>query len=568
MVRIKVVRLLAIFAALSMFSSACGLSSESPTDTSLPATPLVIPIVETATSEPSTEMILLAVEPTPYASCPPPVGWSPVTIQAEDTLESLAQLYNVTVEALVQTNCLVTQDLTAGAILFVPGVPSTEVPIPCGPPPGWILYMVQPGDTLFHIAMDLEVTVAELQAANCLDSSTLVRIGQRIFVPDVSKQTPTITPVQPTATSPEPSVTATLAPFSIYAPVGFVADSHDGVGLSFYNLDGSFIDELTAPGLSEHDSQRVHVAGQWVGDLASLPVVYFSSQGPAGKSGVDWLRIVAGSETPIWLGVSQFFTMVGAPGQPVLAYSTLDFEESRPRSRLYASNLQNLPGASPLFVIADPDGYAVRPLAVDAEAGVLKGIWYTMAAWGIGGDVVFEPRKGMKYLDMRDGILTEILNRDQAAWEISPDRTWVAYSRLSGPLSVLNRNTGETVSYPLLPDSNRGAGNARISPDGLHVAWVEGSGWTMTEDPDFHATIRIATTAGVLLADIPQTAFENLASSENVSWIEPVGWLDGQTLIVQARFQEWNNAALIRIHVDGSNPLYLATGTFVAFLYQ
>jgi hypothetical protein len=190
-----------------------------------------------------------------------------------------------------------------------------------------------------------------------------------------------------------------------------------------------------------------------------------------------------------------------------------------------------------------------------------------MTAWGIGGDIVFEPRKGMKYLDMSSGMVNEILNRDKAAWDVSPDRTWVSYSSISGPLSILNRNTGEAFTFPLLPDSNRGAGDARISPDGQYVAWMEGSGWTMAENPDFHASIRIGTTAGIHIADIPQTAFDNVASSEKVSWVEPVGWLDGQTLIVQVRFQDWNSAALIRINFDGSNPLYLTTGTFAAFLY-
>ena len=313
--------------------------------------------------------------------------------------------------------------------------------------------------------------------------------------------------------------------------------------------------------------RRVHIAGPWKGDLSAVPVVYFSAEGPSGGTGTEWLRIVAGNADPVWISVSQFFAMAGASGQPVLAYSTLDFEENQPRSRLYAGSLQTLPGASPLFNIADPDGYMVRPLAVDAEAGSLKGVWYTMSAWGIGGDIVFEPRKGMKYLDMTNGMVNEILNRDMAAWDVSPDRTWVAYSTISGPVSVLNRRTGETFTYPLLPDSNRGAGNACISPDGLYVAWMEGSGWTMAENPDFHASIRIATTAGVHLTDIPQTAFDNVASSEKISWIEPVGWLDGQTLIVQARFQDWSSAALLRVNFDGSNPLYLATGTFVTFLY-
>jgi hypothetical protein len=37
--------------------------------------------------------------------------------------------------------------------------------------------------------------------------------------------------------------------------------------------------------------------------------------------------------------------------------------------------------------------------------------------------------------------------------------------------------------------------------------------------------------------------------------------------VVQIRDQDWSQAALIRIQFDGSNPLYLATGTFVSFLY-
>jgi hypothetical protein len=349
--------------------------------------------------------------------------------------------------------------------------------------------------------------------------------------------------------------------------VGFIADPHDGVGLNFFKLDGSLITEMIASGLSEYDSQRVHIAGPWTGDLSAVPVVFFATDGPSGGQGTEWLRIVAGSADPVWMSVSQFFSMAGAPGQPVLAYSTLDYEQSQPRSRLYAGNLQSLPGASPLFILADPDGYMIRPLSVDADAGNLKGVWYTMVAWGIGGDIVFEPRKGLKYLDMTSGMVDEILNRDMAAWDVSPDRNWVAYSTVSGPVSVLNRRTGEAATFPLLPDSNRGAGDACISPDGQYVAWMEGSGWTMAENPDFHASIRIGTTAGIHLTDIPQAAFDDIASSEKVSWVQPVGWLDGQTIIVQVRYQDWSNAALLRVNIDGSNPLYLASGTFVAFLY-
>jgi hypothetical protein len=413
------------------------------------------------------------------------------------------------------------------------------------------MYIIQEGDTLLGIAQAFNVDLALLLSVNPSLDPNVIQVGDSIVIPF------------PGAGMEPPTPGST----GFFGPVGFVADPHDGIGLTFHRLDGSLITELIAPGLSEFDPRRVHVAGPWTGELSSLLVVYASSVGPSASAGSEWLRITAGNDDPVWVGVQQFFAMAGAPSQPVLAYTTLDIEQSQPRSRLYAGNIQNLPGASPLFNIADPDGYMVRPLAVDAEGGALKGIWYTMAAWGIGGDIVFEPRKGLKYLDMGNGMVNEILDRDQAAWDVSLDRAWVAYSTISGPVSVLNRATSEAVTFPLLPDSNRGAGNACISPDGQTVAWMEGSGWTMAENPDYHASIRIATTAGMHLANIPQTAFENIASAEQVTWVQPVGWLDGQTLIVQARFQDWNNAALFRVKTDGGNPLYLAAGTFVAFLY-
>jgi len=504
-------RFLVIFAVLALVSLACGLSKSGSTDTSPPPTPNVITAVDVTTPESPVAVFTPTVEPT---QTPVPPSPTPLATSTQ---------------------------------------PPTETPLPSetATPTGPFLYVIQEGDTLFGIAQKFNVDLTVLLSLNPGIDPNGINVGDQIMIPASNTAIGNPTQELPGSSS----------------IVGFVADPHDGVGLTFYNLDGSLITEMIAPGLAEFDSQRVHIAGPWAGDLSAVPVVYYSADSPSGEKGSDWLRIAAGNADPVWISVPQFFAMAGAPGQPVLAYSTLNFEESQPRSGLYGGNLLSLPGAPPLFIIADPDGYMVRPLAVNAEAGELRGIWYTMAAWGIGGDIVFEPRKGLKYLDMTNGMVSEILNRDLAAWDVSLDRSRVAYSTVSGPVSVLNRVTGETFTIPLLPDSNRGAGDACISPDGQYVAWMEGSGWTMAETPDFHATIRIATTFGVHLTDIPQTAFDNVASSEPVSWIQPVGWLDGQTLIVQVRYQDWSNAALLRVNFDGSNPLYLATGTFVTFLY-
>lgn len=177
----------------------------------IPGKTSTAPVFTPSLTSTPTPMLPLATPPPPPSSCPPPLGWSPVKIQADDTLDSLAQLYNATIEALIQANCLVTEELIPGTILYVPGIPPTESLIQCGPPPGWVFYTVQPGDTLFHIGLAFGVSVSELQFANCLGSSTLLRAGQRIFVPNM--RTPTRAPTRSASSTPRSSHTPSASAF-------------------------------------------------------------------------------------------------------------------------------------------------------------------------------------------------------------------------------------------------------------------------------------------------------------------------------------------------------------------
>ncbi len=95
----------------------------------------------------------------------------------------------------------------------------TPPPTVCGPPANWVTYRVRAGDTLFRIATATGTTVQMLMLANCLDSEN-IRIGQLLFVPRLptvtatSMPTPTRTPT-PTQTAtasdtPTPSPTASV----------------------------------------------------------------------------------------------------------------------------------------------------------------------------------------------------------------------------------------------------------------------------------------------------------------------------------------------------------------------
>lgn len=56
----------------------------------------------------------------------------------------------------------------------------------CSPiqPAGWMVYEVQPGDTLSGIAARTGSTIAELQRANCIENPRLLRVQYRLYVPE------------------------------------------------------------------------------------------------------------------------------------------------------------------------------------------------------------------------------------------------------------------------------------------------------------------------------------------------------------------------------------------------
>lgn len=80
----------------------------------------------------------------------------------------------------------------------------------CVPPSGWVIYVVQPNDSLFHIGLDFGVTVRELQEANCLGNSVVIYTGQRLYVPNIPTRTP--------SGSPTRIPTATMTPIEIIEP--------------------------------------------------------------------------------------------------------------------------------------------------------------------------------------------------------------------------------------------------------------------------------------------------------------------------------------------------------------
>jgi len=164
-----------------------------------------------ATSLPiiATPVVTYTSSPIPPTACTPPSGWILVMIQSGDTLDSIAYRHHTTVSALISANCLATTSLQPGYGIYAPPIP-VYTPFVCHAPYGWVQYTVIPGDTLYHISQLYRITVTDLKHANCLVSD-FIGVGQKLWVPNTPTSTPvaTIINIEFDTVTPDPTYTST-----------------------------------------------------------------------------------------------------------------------------------------------------------------------------------------------------------------------------------------------------------------------------------------------------------------------------------------------------------------------
>ena len=169
--------------------------------TNLPqATPSGTPFFILPSQPPATPTTILPTSTlTPFTvpvNCNPPQSWGPYFVQYGNSLEELAQSYNLTPNELKDANCLESDFLPPGSVIFVPNVAPTStatVSISCGHPADWIQYTVVKDDTLYSIGQAYGVSYAQLQQANCMGTSTHIIVGTKLWVPNMPTRTPTAT---------------------------------------------------------------------------------------------------------------------------------------------------------------------------------------------------------------------------------------------------------------------------------------------------------------------------------------------------------------------------------------
>ncbi len=102
---------------------------------------------------------------------------TPYTVQKGDSLYEIAKKFDTTVQAIVTSNDLTSNELSIGQILQIPNSGSS------GMPTNDQIYTVQKGDSLYKIAQKFGVTVNDIIRANNLTTSDL-QIGTQLLIPN------------------------------------------------------------------------------------------------------------------------------------------------------------------------------------------------------------------------------------------------------------------------------------------------------------------------------------------------------------------------------------------------
>ncbi|MBI5354727.1 MAG: LysM peptidoglycan-binding domain-containing protein [Chloroflexi bacterium] len=159
--------------------------------------------------------------PLPPLACQPPFGWTnQISIQFGDSLASIADRYRISMDALRSANCLLSDSLIPGSMLYVPPAPTSTMAACVPGAVGWINnYVVQPGDTLYRIGYNHYTTLDLMRLVNCRRSDTIYP-GERLWVPNVSTRTPSPTPLPGVTITVYPTelLTATTAPTNTPVP--------------------------------------------------------------------------------------------------------------------------------------------------------------------------------------------------------------------------------------------------------------------------------------------------------------------------------------------------------------
>ncbi|MBE7533914.1 MAG: LysM peptidoglycan-binding domain-containing protein [Chloroflexi bacterium] len=160
------------------------------------------------------------------------------TLQAEAVYTAVAATQTTIAYEATVTRTVIEQTANAAALLFATATSSETAVSETPPPTGPVVYTVQAGDTLFTIARRYGLTLDEIMILNGLTTDALA-VGQTLTLPHPPLTPEGDTAVNNPAVTPPPPATATLTPGQQLAEMVIRASSaslYSGPGAQFSTI--------------------------------------------------------------------------------------------------------------------------------------------------------------------------------------------------------------------------------------------------------------------------------------------------------------------------------------------
>lgn len=370
----------------------------------------------------------------------------------------------------------------------------------------------------------------------------------------------TLAPVQTQAETAGPVPN----PYPVTLPSGILVDTNDKYGITLFNAAGQSITELKAANSSSFYTGEALMAGPVAGQILT-PLVYLAWDGSR--------AIISNvNDTITQVKVSNdLFKLKGADGQDAIVFVEVSWPSggSGLDNKVYFGSVESLTGtAAPNFTTNDPDMLAITPLAVKALNGQIKGFFYSRMAYGIGGDIVFAPQFGLYFYDTVAASTTQLISNEQVLVGLSPDMTWAASTAKSNnqELQLSNLSNHTTIALPVESTSDRGAGELIFSPDDHFVAWMEASGFRMSDTPNFKSLVKVGDTSGTVMGNIPASSFTSVVGAA-ADLVQPVGFLDNQNFLVQVSTSPSNKNVIVKVNAISGQITAFCNGQFLGFYF-
>jgi hypothetical protein len=372
-----------------------------------------------------------------------------------------------------------------------------------------------------------------------------------------------------TASSGQPPVEPTPSKSSIAIstdkvklPQGVFVNTGDGYGLTYCNLQGQSVSVFKTPGLTNPRPGEVVIAGSVPPGPIQVPIVYLAQNPDPG------LKVNINDQISPLILYRNMYKIAGAPGLPLIALSRVDDQDNGRTYKLFVGSLENIASTPPVVsLFSEKILFVYDPLVVEADGNTIKGVWYTRTPWGVGGDG-FISHHGLYFYDYTTGEIKEYLDANKNIQGLSLDHSLAFVLDKSIPekfvFNVIEIKTGKTTTIALGPGSDRGGGGGEFSPDNRYIAWMEASGTTMSDTPDYHSSLRVAQLGATpsLVVDLTDEASSKMLGYPEIQSAGAAGWLDNQNLLVNT------NGELKKLNVISGKFTPFCKGSFVTFAYQ